>query len=1257
MALPIQTVAEPGRKFMGLELDRDFALQLPLPIAQLYGQASTARDARGRHDSAFYLFEAQIKLAAATAIAMYLEEVEGGSARSPKIDRLLQNLALPALGQWVRMLNDLARRFAERRETSAHPLAHVHGRLQAQRPDRPAILALYRRIRKGARDSAIAPASCSLLELFAAVARYGNEVFGPSGGRLNFFYTNEMAPLLLPAAVELIRTEGNSLLGPPGTRLVCIDALQAGAAGRDLVSLRTLVGKRSERVAPLQLRDGATQIHPPCVAVLWPGRPAPLPLDPLVVFREGGDSEAVLFLGRSRDGQQPEYVNPADGRTEQGPSLAAALAGLLKRILGHDVGADDLAALAQQSLREPPEDDENKPSGISARPATGGNGPFSEADQTEPGELNPAGLATHTEERTEFTEAPVAPSAEEEAYWSSIQPGRVLGNYIILERIGQGGMGAVFKAQHRRMNRLVALKTISPRALRSPEAVHRFLREVHAAARLNHPNIVTAYDADQFDDMHVLVMQYVVGNDLATLVRRHGPFSVEMAVECIVQAARGLEYAHGQGVIHRDIKPANLLLEDSGAVKILDMGLARIEESLTEASSAAQGDLTNPSNILGTVDFVSPEQALDAKQADRRADVYSLGCTLYYLLVGHPVFEADTRMKKLVAHLESEIPRLTDARPDVPDWLDAIFQRMVDKQPDRRFQTMTELLAAFPGASALPGYTSWQGTSSLAQTVGLEAISEPDMPSEATAPQRPEEPHAAQPPPAVGRGRTATAVEFNAVPEEFAPKRVLRPARLIGGMALAAAAVLAVWFFSQPRHVPYEKLRDVESRLLPVPLVEGPRTHDVLKEYYFEENVALMQRLQTNVAAAARQPESGSNGSQSLLTMVTGPSGSGKTYLVNRLAETLPEATAVVDLRELYENDWRETTILRPDLVAEASDGGTVVLSELLALSQGQPIKIDSLLAKLADSGRTLVFLDSLDEIHTDDAVRILEQVQGFVMRGDTRPIHVVLVGRPESFWEFLRMESHKSDRKPPAGQIELVALRPSRLTTTGDLLVAAREYDGFQLRLRTTGGREMSIDEYERWDKAGYRREGEFADVTYSGDAGQHPTIDAGRRGVIRQWAREHRTVVACLNNLDSLNQLMGMFAAPDAPERKYDEAALRERLFGLRLIRGTITHNRPSGEKQSPNSIALTALYRMLLEAVALKEADAVDAEGYFFVEPSETVTVEFQGKKLTAYIHRVLERSGFSLLDLSGGSRRRFRFDPVWVHSHLCEAVKSR
>ena len=271
----------------------------------------------------------------------------------------------------------------------------------------------------------------------------------------------------------------------------------------------------------------------------------------------------------------------------------------------------------------------------------------------------------------------------------------VIGDYVVTDSIGRGGMGYVLKARHRRMKRQVAIKFLLKSLTESDDLQRRFEREVEAAAKLDHQNIVTAYDAGVHEGSHYLVMQYVDGDDLSHIVKSSGPLDIPDAVDVIRQAALGLGYAHERGIVHRDIKPGNLLLDQEGVVRILDMGLARMTPSPgDELEGGAQADLTNTGSVMGTIDYMAPEQALDSKSVDHRTDIYALGCTLYFLLTSNPPFRNDTVMRRLLAHREQPAPRISEYHPEAPRELDQIFAMMMAKSPDDRFPSMKHLVVA-----------------------------------------------------------------------------------------------------------------------------------------------------------------------------------------------------------------------------------------------------------------------------------------------------------------------------------------------------------------------------------------------------------------------------------------------------------------------------------------------------------------------------------------------------------------------------------
>lgn len=266
----------------------------------------------------------------------------------------------------------------------------------------------------------------------------------------------------------------------------------------------------------------------------------------------------------------------------------------------------------------------------------------------------------------------------------------LLGDYELLKPLGSGGMGKVFLARHRHMDRIVALKVMQNAGATADECA-RFRQEIRAIARVSHPNIVTAHDAGFCDGLPFLITEYVEGLTLAGTVTADGPLELRRALDVIRQAALALECAHRAGIVHRDVKPANLMIQRDGTVKLLDLGLARLRTERAHHDDA--GQLTRSGMLMGTPDYMAPEQSLDVRSVDHRADIYSLGCTLFFALTGRAVYEAESVLRKLLAHQEEPVRSLRQICPEIPDEIDLLFQRMVAKRPDDRFQSMSEVCA------------------------------------------------------------------------------------------------------------------------------------------------------------------------------------------------------------------------------------------------------------------------------------------------------------------------------------------------------------------------------------------------------------------------------------------------------------------------------------------------------------------------------------------------------------------------------------
>ncbi|HZY86994.1 MAG TPA: serine/threonine-protein kinase, partial [Gemmataceae bacterium] len=688
---------------MSREFQREYLLRLPLPLAQLYSRAHNAKDARGRHDNTFYLFEAFVKLAAAPAVACYLREVELGSPRVEPLDRLLAHLALPSLGQWVAVLRDLSQYFSRRPDAASHPLGHVHRQLTAPRRDLPALLALYCRIKNGPDGAPAGGQACSVLQVFDALVQYRNGVFGHGAGRFESFYEQEMGPLLFPAANEVLAEGTLDPLGPGGSRLVYLAEVRTLDDGRGEIGLRELVGLQGERMAPLALPpEQAAGLRPGRVAVLWPGRPAPLPLDPLLVYREGELAEEVLFLNRDRS-SQVEYLSYTTGRTERDRSTAPALAALLGRITGRVVNEEQLRELARDSLAETPS--------VEAL----------------------------------FGPAPAA--------------GRLLGEYEILAELGRGGMGVVYLARQTSLGRLVALKTLPADLAGDEVALARLRREVRALARCDHPNIVKVLSSGTLPDgQFYYTMEYVPGCDLELAWRElsgspqeggasemsssswaravlsacrkkreattagggrgppvdrnnqgadapHRPEGgptlplpelpsapddpggyVRRVATLIRDAALALQAVHDQGLVHRDVKPSNLMLTPDGTrVVLMDFGLAKGRSLATTVSRAG--------GLLGTLRYAAPEQLAAATlKVGPPADVRALGVTLWELLALRRLFAGAKDEKQLAQMVhDQDVPRLRSVVPGLDRDLEAVVARATERRVADRTQTAGRL--------------------------------------------------------------------------------------------------------------------------------------------------------------------------------------------------------------------------------------------------------------------------------------------------------------------------------------------------------------------------------------------------------------------------------------------------------------------------------------------------------------------------------------------------------------------------------------
>ena len=269
--------------------------------------------------------------------------------------------------------------------------------------------------------------------------------------------------------------------------------------------------------------------------------------------------------------------------------------------------------------------------------------------------------------------------------------GLILGHYVVLDLLGEGGMGRVFRANNTRLGRDEALKVIRGDRLKHPSALARFTLEMQALGKVKHPNVVTAFDAGPLGDSHFVSMELIDGVDLTRMVRERGPMPFPFACECIRQSALGLQHAFELGMVHRDIKPSNILMSRDGKhVKLVDLGLARLNEPISEGANR----VTQEGFVIGTPDFLAPEQARNPAGVDIRADIYALGSTLFFLLTGRVPFEGANATEKLLKHCTEPPPALLPHRPDVPPQLEQLIHWCMAKRAEDRPQTPHQLAIA-----------------------------------------------------------------------------------------------------------------------------------------------------------------------------------------------------------------------------------------------------------------------------------------------------------------------------------------------------------------------------------------------------------------------------------------------------------------------------------------------------------------------------------------------------------------------------------
>jgi serine/threonine protein kinase len=360
--------------------------------------------------------------------------------------------------------------------------------------------------------------------------------------------------------------------------------------------------------------------------------------------------------------------------------------------------------------------------------------------------------------------------------------GLLVGKYVIQDRLGSGSMGRVYKAHHQLMDRVVALKIIAPEIVTNERVVARFQREMKLVGRLDHPNVVRAYDADQTNGIFYIVMEYVTGRSLGQKLKE-GPLPAVDAVSFAAQAALGLHHAHQQGIVHRDIKPSNLLLNDEKVLKVLDLGLGVLMDGDSHATFATADGVA-----VGTVDYMSPEQAC-GRDVDGRSDLFSLGCSLYHLITGRQAFPGDTPIERLGRRINNRPVPITDLKPELPSTLVAVLDKLLANKPHDRYQTAGEAAEALQALVRPKKQVSVAVSAAPAKKPAHEAPPAPSSPSDYPSPP---------PPPVVVTVRPTYPAWFRPLAGLAEKKPVLALVTMITGFALTLAVGVGIgWLLSK----------------------------------------------------------------------------------------------------------------------------------------------------------------------------------------------------------------------------------------------------------------------------------------------------------------------------------------------------------------------------------------------------------------------------------------------------------------------------